>query len=627
MANIVENSLFDKRYLLNSCVGTGSFSEVWKARDQKTDTTVALKIFAPDKGIDQDGIEVFREEYRNTDELMHPHILQAKYFDICDNSPYLVLPYCKGRSLSAWLARKHPFGEREVVEVMAQIGSALAYIHERKDEDRHIMVHKDVKPANILVKDERLGTYLLADFGISNRMKQTVARSIVANAIDINSHNSFTPAYAPPEVHRTLPAPAGDIFSFGMTLLELIYGKALPYAQPLGQILDQTKELPELPNISDRFSDDLCALVLACLEYDKKKRPTANELAEKAHYYLKNGTWQPLYLPTQSINRESIEHAFKGLNTPNEEDTIPVSKSMVENIADEEDTIATPKINPNDRDIENSLPISAINIAENIPNADVEKAIPPPPPRKETRPIIEEPIIDKNEIKDHDITPHYETSPKPKQSNNTYNETATDKANIPSKGVPKALIAAFIGLLGAAGAWFGGLIPGTKTNTPTVVNTIWENDEIVKDLSDTYRRQLNQFYTQLDAGSKMYRLLSADDWTLVDFKMENSNQKSLACIVRNNATQPPVAKLLIWHPNQQDSLVIDNKMSNIPCNECKGIVAMESTVPTVCAASIETAKDARPVTMPYGYLKTDEANPQIFYHTKSHVLGRCYGKQ
>ncbi len=611
MHNLSENTLFHQRYQLQHLLGSGAFSEVWKARDQRTGTTFALKVFAPDKGIDQDGIEGFAEEYRNTNELMHPNILRANHFDVCDNSPYLVLPYCKGRSLSAWLAQKHPFSEKDIAEIMAQISSALAYIHQSKDDDGNIIVHKDIKPANILIKDERLGTYLLADFGISTRMKQTVARSVLNSSLDINSYNSFTPAYAPPEVSRSLPSPAGDVFSLGLTLLELIYGKPLPYTQPLGQILEQTGNFPELPPISDRFSDALCNLILTCLDIDKRKRPLAATLSEKANYYLKNGRWKDQYPATENISRTPIDHVLENLN--DEEDTIAMPKLNLPIVAsNDDDTQAVPNKKSSREPDFDAIPISKLDIIEPIKHEfNDEKPIPPPPSHKRTTmPIVEENI------------PKHE---KNKKSERITLPTTPDTVE-PTRKFPKGIIAAVVALGLGISAWFGGIIPTGNHAVADKIN-LWQSDEIVKDLPETYRQHLHVFYNKLNVNDKNFRMYGSNDWTLVDFQMGTGSQKSLACILRDQKASPAKAKLLIWHPDSEGKLGLDTKISPFACHECKGVIAQESIVPTVCAVDATTATTAKPVPMSYAYLKTDEPNPRIIYRNKDGVLVHCYGSK
>ena len=607
MHNLSENTVFHQRYLLLSLLGSGAFSEVWKARDQRTGTTVAIKIFAPDKGIDQDGIEAFAEEFRTTSELIHPHILRANYFDVCEQSPYLVLPYCKGRSLSAWLAQKHPFSEQNIAEIMYQIGSALAYIHQSKDEDGNIIVHKDIKPANILIKDERLGNYLLADFGISSRMKHTVARSVLGTSLNLNSYNSFTPAYAPPEVNRSLPAPSGDVFSLGMTLLELIYGKPLPYPQPLGQMLGRTNELPELPPMSDRFSDSLCGLVLACLDPDKYKRPTAASLAEQSEFFLKNGHWKTKYPPTENISRAIVNDILQNIN--DEEDTIPIAKSSLPHTTnDEEDTRAVSNKKSTDQSSFDQIVVSKISL-----EGDADKrTIPPPPAHKSDNnpPFIEEQI-------------------EPETKKNTSGRIAQRQThtNEPPRSsiLPKALIGTAVATALAIGAWVGGFIPG-GTTTPPAAATIWHEESIVKDLPETYRNFLSAYQEKRHPSDKNFILYSSNDWTLIDYQMGADSQKSLACLLHDQTTNPPKVRLVIWHPDTKGQLVLDSNISPITCNDCKGIIAQESTIPTVCAIDATAATTAQPVTMPYAYLKTDEPNPRIIYRSKSGNIGLCYGK-
>lgn len=608
MINLAENIIFHERYQLTQLLGAGAFSEVWKALDQKTGTVVALKIYAPDKGIDQDGIELFAEEYRNTNELAHPNILRTNHFDVCGNSPYLVLPYCKGKSLSAWLAKKYVFVEKDIAEIIAQIGSALAYIHQSKDGEDNIIVHKDIKPANILIRDEHLGKYLLADFGISSRMKQTVARSVLGSMSNINSYNSFTPAYAPPEVSRSLPSPAGDIFSLGITLLELLYGKPLPYSQPLGQILDKHRELPELPPIPNRFSDPLCALIISCLAVDKYDRPLAADLAQKAENYLQKGTWPQKYVSTESINREIVDNVLNKIdNNIEDDDTIPVSKPDIDALMNSYKKAQEKELpDTNQKDEHEKTPLISDNESTGSKSAPIldEKPIPPPPSRGKEK--ISPPSSDEGSESAHKKT-----------------------TNAPQKRSSTIPIIAAVFVAGAllAGAWLTGIIPhgDNRKGASTADNaTIWQQSDIVAELPELYKTQLTAFYASLDPVGKKFKLLGRNDWALVDFKM--GSQPSLACIFRDQSNGPSMARLLIWHPDQQGNLKLDEQISPMSCQECTGIDAKSASIPTICAASADAASSAKVVTMPYDYLRTNEPIPRVIYHTAAGNLGLCYSK-
>ena len=87
-----KDDVFAGRYRLTKHLGTGGFAQVWKSEDQMAEGVVlALKIFAPGRGLDENGIKLFRKEYALTVPLNHPHLLKASHFDVYQGSPKLTI--------------------------------------------------------------------------------------------------------------------------------------------------------------------------------------------------------------------------------------------------------------------------------------------------------------------------------------------------------------------------------------------------------------------------------------------------------------------------------------------------------------------------------------------------------
>lgn len=205
-------SIFNNRYQLLNLVGVGGFAEVWKAFDTFTKQTIAIKIYAH---LDDEGKRQLTEEYARVQALSHPNILKAEHFDICNNMPYLTMRYCAGGSLENQIGQ---LSAAEMMWIVRDIMSALHYLHTNG------IVHQDIKPANILIDTTgKRPRYLLCDFGISSRTRNSLSRSIKDNKPGAIFMTTF---YAPPEKFSAKksersPFPEGDIFSFGVTLLEL----------------------------------------------------------------------------------------------------------------------------------------------------------------------------------------------------------------------------------------------------------------------------------------------------------------------------------------------------------------------------------------------------------------------
>lgn len=281
MATYNTNDLFANRYVLLEKIGVGGFSEVWKAQDQMAeDAVVAIKIYAPERGMDELGLKQFRREYAVVLNLNHPNLLTARHFDVYNDSPYLVMPYIDGGSLYSKHDETGNFTEAELADLIEQMADALDFLHENE------VLHQDIKPDNVLINNR--GRYLLTDFGISSRLRSSLRKSTTTN-------KAMTVAYAPPErfVGKQEAQPAGDIFSLGVLLYELAIGD-VPWMGAGGVVVKPDSEPIEL---SDDYSNRFQQLVQACLRFHPDDRPTAKELKNWAAQFKRDGSWPAIPQP------------------------------------------------------------------------------------------------------------------------------------------------------------------------------------------------------------------------------------------------------------------------------------------------------------------------------------------
>ena len=259
-----ENILFADRYRLLRLLGRGGFSEVWLASDEKTGLRVAVKVYAPGSGLDEDGVRLFTEELSIVYNLNHSNLLKPHHFDECGGCPYLVLPYCERGSSQRLIGK---LTEEEAWRFLHDVSAGLEYLHAKEPP----VIHQDIKPDNVLL--DASGTFMITDFGISTRARSTLRRS-VSHA----EHSGGTMEYMGPERFGEKPAPikASDIWSLGATLFELLTG-SVPFVQ-LGGILQMNGAL--LPAIEGPWSERLKEVVKACLSKDPWDRPTAHALRE-----------------------------------------------------------------------------------------------------------------------------------------------------------------------------------------------------------------------------------------------------------------------------------------------------------------------------------------------------------
>ncbi|MDR2497781.1 MAG: serine/threonine protein kinase [Tannerellaceae bacterium] len=261
-----ENTLFAGRYSLRHILGKGGFSEVWLADDLPTGLLIAIKACV-ESSADEAAkrAKAFAAEYALTFSLRHENLLLPIFFEVYQDIPCLIMPYCEGGSAGRLVGK---LSEQEAWKMMRDVASALDYLHSLEPP----LVHCDVKPGNILAGPG--GSYLLADFGICRKMNP------LTSATEAPERSVGTPAYMSPErfVRGAAPAKASDIFSLGASMYELLTGSA-PFGDKGGIQLHKGADLLLIEG--DR-SPALKDLIMRCLSKDACSRPSAAEIKSAA---------------------------------------------------------------------------------------------------------------------------------------------------------------------------------------------------------------------------------------------------------------------------------------------------------------------------------------------------------
>jgi eukaryotic-like serine/threonine-protein kinase len=274
-------TFFDGRYQVVRKLGAGGMANVYLAEDQELGRGVAIKILNDRHANDEQFVERFRREAKNAAALSHPNIVSIYDRGEAEGTYYIAMEYLDGRTLKELIVQRGPAPVTVSVEYARQVLSALRFAH------RHGIVHRDIKPHNVLVDAE--GRVKVTDFGIARAgaSQMTEAGSIVGTA-----------QYLSPEQARgTDVDQRSDLYSLGVVLYELITG-TLPFNgdTPVEIAMKHLSTLPEPP--SERRPDvprDLDLIVMRALAKDPDDRyASAEEMDADLERFLRGASISPL---------------------------------------------------------------------------------------------------------------------------------------------------------------------------------------------------------------------------------------------------------------------------------------------------------------------------------------------
>lgn len=268
-----------ENYDVISEIGIGAFATVYRAVCKTNNEEVAIKV------IDLDQFNTNWEEIRNEilimSQLHHPNVVKIKTSFVDKQELWIVMPLLHAGSCASLMKQFYPTGFKDEVllaTILRDTLQGLLYLH--KDN----RIHRDLKAGNVLIG--KTGEVELADFG--------VAGTLMENGDRVRNRQTFTgtPCWMAPEVmeHTTGYDQHADIWSFGITAMELAYGRA-PYArfQPMKVMLLTLQEPPPTCEIykdnAYTFSQHFHSMISKCLRKDPKARPNARKLLE--HKFFK----------------------------------------------------------------------------------------------------------------------------------------------------------------------------------------------------------------------------------------------------------------------------------------------------------------------------------------------------
>ncbi len=259
MDKLSPGTLFADRYQIIEELGTGGMGRVYKVLDKELDTLVVLKVILPEVSADPETIPRFRNELKLSREISHKNVCRMFDLNTSKGTYYITMEFVDGESLKKIILMTKKMSVATAIDITKQICEGLGEAH------RHGVVHRDLKPGNIII--DRDGNAKILDFGL--------ARSIESKGITATGIIIGTPQYMSPEqVQEKTVDQRSDIYSLGVLLYEMLTGH-VPFDgdSPVRVALRHVKEKPIEPkDINLKIPQVVSRVILKCLAKEKEDR-------------------------------------------------------------------------------------------------------------------------------------------------------------------------------------------------------------------------------------------------------------------------------------------------------------------------------------------------------------------
>ena len=258
-------------YTIEGEVGRGGMGVVYRARDERLQRRVAIKVLPPELAYQKDIRERFTREAQTAARLSHPHIVPIHTVGEGQGLVYFVMGYVDGESVAGRIRRRGKLPVEESRRIMGEAADALSAAHALS------IIHRDIKPDNILLEGSR-GRVMVTDFGIAKALSSTSGATLTGAGVAIG-----TPAFMSPEQaagEREIDG-RSDVYSLGVVAFQMLTGE-LPFNAPTvaGILMKQiTEPAPDIRSRRPDVPEDLALAVSRCLEKDPENRwPSADAL-------------------------------------------------------------------------------------------------------------------------------------------------------------------------------------------------------------------------------------------------------------------------------------------------------------------------------------------------------------
>jgi len=287
MPNLIGQSL--GRYHILKQLGEGGMATVYRARDNRLDRDVAVKVIRTNafgSTVQTNMLKRFEREARALAKLSHPNILKVLDYGEHNGAPFIVMEYLPGGTLKEKLAKSNlPW--KDSIRLLLPIAQALAYAHSQG------VVHRDIKPSNILITDS--GDPMLSDFGIAKIIEGDKTSELTGTGAGIG-----TPDYMAPEQGMGQADERSDIYSLGVVLYQMVTGH-IPFRAdtPMAVLLKKnTEPLPRPTQFVRDLPGGLENVLIKALARDPGNRfQTAREFVVAMQSLLESRSATAIKIP------------------------------------------------------------------------------------------------------------------------------------------------------------------------------------------------------------------------------------------------------------------------------------------------------------------------------------------
>jgi eukaryotic-like serine/threonine-protein kinase len=263
MPNLIGKSL--GRYHILEQIGEGGMAIVYKAFDTRLESEVAIKVIRTDQlapAILERALKRFEREAKALARLTHANIVNVTDYGEEEGLPFLAMPYLPGGTLKEKLRNEGKANWQDAARLLLPVAKALAYAHEEE------MIHRDVKPANILIT--RSGDPMLTDFGIAKIIGEEATMDLTGTRATVG-----TPEYmAPEQVTAKTVDHRADIYALGVVLYEMVTGrKPFQADTPMAVLVKLSSEpLPRPTEFTPKLPQAVEQVLLKALAKDPNNR-------------------------------------------------------------------------------------------------------------------------------------------------------------------------------------------------------------------------------------------------------------------------------------------------------------------------------------------------------------------